>query len=58
MSVIDTKKMENIETIEVDEYPEGINVHSTKEEVYIVNWFSGNVLVIDSKNSSLDLNFS
>jgi YVTN family beta-propeller protein len=38
-----------VKTIDVGEYPEGISTHPDDRHVYVANWFSNEVSVIDSR---------
>ena len=43
----------NIKTLEIGEYPEGINFYVKTKEVLIVNWFDSEVVVLNSLNYNI-----
>ena len=50
VSVIDLIEMQNVKTINVGEYPEGIDLHPNNNHLYVANWFDNIVSVIDISN--------
>ena len=42
-----------IKTLEIGEYPEGINFYVKTKEVLIVNWFDSEVVVLNSLNYNI-----
>ena len=53
VSVIHTRSFELLDTIAVDEYPEGINTLPGDRQIYVANWFSNTVSVIDAVTGEL-----
>ena len=43
----------NIKTLDVGEYPEGINYYNKNKEVLVVNWFDSEVVVLNSENLNI-----
>ena len=50
MSVIDLKKRNELRRIEVGDYPEGIDFVSAHNQIYVANWFSNSISVIDAES--------
>jgi YVTN family beta-propeller protein len=48
MSVIDTARLGVIAQPDVGEFPEGVIVGPTGKRVYVVSWFSNELLVMDA----------
>ena len=49
VSVIDLETLTVTDTIDVGEYPEGIDITSDKKTVVVANWFSNTVSLIDAE---------
>ncbi|ODN66459.1 YncE family protein [Methylophaga muralis] len=49
VSVIDIAAAETINTIEVDDSPEGIDITANGKHLYVSNWGSGSVSIIDTE---------
>ena len=48
MSVVDLDDEREIERIVVGDYPEGIDIRVNARRVYVANWFSNSISVIDA----------
>ena len=48
VSVFDLKSLNVLSTIEVGEYPEGIDVTADGRTIVVANWFSNSVSLIDA----------
>ena len=42
-----------MKTLNVGEYPEGINFYKKRKEILVVNWFDSEVYILDSKNLNI-----
>jgi len=53
VSVIDLAKKQSIATIKVGEVPEGINTDDLTGNIYVANWGSNQLSVIDGQTQKL-----